>query len=562
MGYLSEKRKSLPEGCLYDKGKIGCGGTSLALECEDPYVVCVPFISLIDNKISQYPNNRRKEEILAVTKDTGKMKIKYYDRSATCPKILVTYDSLWKVVECIDPCKYRLLVDEYHLLFNQYSFRSQAVNIVLEHYKKFKSFTFMTATPLEDEFILDELKDLKLVKEEWDDVLDVQVKTVKCSNVLASTIKLINLFLSGDFIGNAYLFVNSLDFIKEIYKRLPALDETNSKIIYSKSNKTEMPISRSDVSSPIRKINFLTSTVFEGADIYDPEGRIIVISDPSKANTLLDISTSIQQIAGRIRNSKYINQIMHLYNTTRYSDISYEDFKELNLRNIDESEKTVMYLNALPEVARKKILQFSSDTYIQKLKDETFFYDANMAKVDLYNFKVAKGMYTCRINLEAEYAKCDVKTQSLKDDTKLIDTITEPESFKDIVLKLREGQPFLQAYKDRYPFLEEAIKTLGFEKLNSLKYVQRDIKNELLIKSDKSLDDKVFIRLYKKLELGKFYTPGELKEVFTKVYAELNIPEVAKSSHIQKYFNYTQSAKKMNGSSIKGVILTGYTHKK
>lgn len=92
--YLSDKIKNLPENCLFDKGKIGCGGTSLALECEDPYVICVPFLSLIDNKISQYPNKRRKEPIFAVYKDTGKMQIKYYDRYTKNPKILVTYDSL------------------------------------------------------------------------------------------------------------------------------------------------------------------------------------------------------------------------------------------------------------------------------------------------------------------------------------------------------------------------------------------------------------------------------------------------------------------------------------
>ena len=94
MKYLSEKISELPVNCFYDKGKIGCGGTSLALECNEPYVVCVPFIALIENKMNQYPNKRRKEEILAVSKNTGKMDIKYYDRYSKCPKILVTYDSL------------------------------------------------------------------------------------------------------------------------------------------------------------------------------------------------------------------------------------------------------------------------------------------------------------------------------------------------------------------------------------------------------------------------------------------------------------------------------------
>lgn len=94
MHYLSEKISELPKNCLFDKGKIGCGGTSLVLENDEPYVICVPFISLIDNKVSQYPNKRRKDPILPVYSDTGKMPIKYYDRDIAVPKILVTYDSL------------------------------------------------------------------------------------------------------------------------------------------------------------------------------------------------------------------------------------------------------------------------------------------------------------------------------------------------------------------------------------------------------------------------------------------------------------------------------------
>lgn len=56
--YLSEVVRALPKNCLFDKGKVGCGGTSLAIESEDAYVICVPFISLVENKLSQYPNKR------------------------------------------------------------------------------------------------------------------------------------------------------------------------------------------------------------------------------------------------------------------------------------------------------------------------------------------------------------------------------------------------------------------------------------------------------------------------------------------------------------------------
>lgn len=44
--YLKDLIPSLPTDCLFDKGKVGCGGTSLAIECNLPYIICVPFVSL------------------------------------------------------------------------------------------------------------------------------------------------------------------------------------------------------------------------------------------------------------------------------------------------------------------------------------------------------------------------------------------------------------------------------------------------------------------------------------------------------------------------------------
>ena len=51
-----------------------------------------------------------------------------------------------------------LLVDEYHLLFNQYVFRDKAVRTLLEIAQNFRNKTYMTATPLKKEFMLEELK--------------------------------------------------------------------------------------------------------------------------------------------------------------------------------------------------------------------------------------------------------------------------------------------------------------------------------------------------------------------------------------------------------------------
>lgn len=63
------------------------------------------------------------------------------------PKIMCTYDMLPRITELLDTSKYRLLVDESHKLFQDYSFRKDACNGVLDSYKKYSNYTFATATP-------------------------------------------------------------------------------------------------------------------------------------------------------------------------------------------------------------------------------------------------------------------------------------------------------------------------------------------------------------------------------------------------------------------------------
>ena len=53
-----------------------------------------------------------------------------------------------------------LLVDEYHRLLFDYSFRHRAVTGLLAEMPKFSRATYMSATPIEREFLLDELQTL------------------------------------------------------------------------------------------------------------------------------------------------------------------------------------------------------------------------------------------------------------------------------------------------------------------------------------------------------------------------------------------------------------------
>jgi hypothetical protein len=155
--------ENLPTNCLFNKGIPGCGGTELALSNSKNTIIAMPFISLVKNKVEK---EEHREKVLGVCGDTSNYEIEEYIRTHDVWKIAVVYNSLPRVIKIFEDMGINpyescfLLTDEYHLLFNQYVFRNDAIMQLLALASKFKEATYMTATPLCDEFMLEEIKDL------------------------------------------------------------------------------------------------------------------------------------------------------------------------------------------------------------------------------------------------------------------------------------------------------------------------------------------------------------------------------------------------------------------
>ena len=150
--YLSEVIPKLPSKTLLDKGVTGCGGTYCELYSDRNSIILVPTIELAKNK--------SKKGFLVVYGKTNEDEIiKYINSDIKYKKIIGTYDSLKKLIN-FNLFSYFLLIDEYHILFNSYSFRNSAIQFLLQNYNKFNDYCFMTATPLEDNIILEEIKHL------------------------------------------------------------------------------------------------------------------------------------------------------------------------------------------------------------------------------------------------------------------------------------------------------------------------------------------------------------------------------------------------------------------
>lgn len=134
----------LPNGIL-NKELTGCGGTTLALEDNHKTIICSPRVKLLENKKAQYPNALLVKG--GIYKDTI---VKYLEEVDT-PKILVTYDSLYKVIRCIDDiANWRVVIDEFQCLLNDSTFKADTEVKLLENLKQLPYVTFLSATPILD----------------------------------------------------------------------------------------------------------------------------------------------------------------------------------------------------------------------------------------------------------------------------------------------------------------------------------------------------------------------------------------------------------------------------
>ena len=155
-----------------------------------------------------------------------------------------------------------------------------------------------------------------------------------CKNAIAQQV---------DF--NLHFFVNSVTFIGKVIRHAK-LTPDQVRIVCSTSgesyDRNKEKIDGFSISMPSGqpcKINFYTSTCFEGCDIFDKVGRTYIISDGTATHSMLDVSTTIRQIAGRIRDTQY-KEITHIYSKSRYGrDVSYAQFKASTEQEIDKAER-------------------------------------------------------------------------------------------------------------------------------------------------------------------------------------------------------------------------------
>ena len=120
---------------------------------------------------------------------------------------------------------------------------------------------------------------------------------------------------------------------------------------------------------------------------------MFVISNSRNKNTLLDISTDIYQIAGRIRTPEnpFRNKLVHIFNTTGKRklklDITYDEYKLSIYNEIGLATKIINTINEADNgqgIAEKMI----KSEYIMKDENGKYLLNDMVVKLDLMNFKI------------------------------------------------------------------------------------------------------------------------------------------------------------------------------
>lgn len=565
LGELERFKDGIPFG-IVNKTKTDVGGTYVAANCSSNYIIVCPFKDLVDS-IAADKNNRY--EVFKCYGGVREYQFRKYIKNNTTYKIAVTYDSLPKLIGWLSSTEgWKVLVDEYHLILEDMDFRYDAINGLMEEIQKFRHYSFLSATPIDLDFEIDFLKQLPHYKVQWNGVTKITPIRYKVTQLTKGLARFIQIFLDEgislpDINGNVskveelYIFINSVTSIKQIADTLK-LNPNDVKICCAdriRNNKLLGEYQIESVSSPNKKINFFTKKCFQGCSLFTNNGLIIVASDAYRTQTLVDISTTMEQIAGRIRiNDEYQNifrnVIVHLFSTNK-NVMSDEEFEMVMQDKEKEADKLLSGWSKLDKEERQ--------TYIKRMNLDTELVSIINGRMVYNNLKKQSFIYKQALR------------KTYKDGISIRDSFMQSEKFeltnqnkwKDFNIKLAKAmtvsyeqllKDYLdspsESYEQEYPEFPLIKRYLKESEMNTLRW-----NREKMLKAveDKKQVDKVFLAIYQ----PGFISNKDLKSKLKDEFGRLGIKLSPKATLIENctLYNVEKASRKIDGKTVSGYEL-------
>lgn len=521
--YFSDNFTSFPYG-LIDKSVTGAGATTLALFNLEDYIICVPTVELIENKLNSelpyptigvYANGAKQYQVdeyikTSATKVYRAKSLNYIKslgdnrkelRKGHPLKILCTYNQLPNIVRWLGPercASTRLLIDEWHELICSSGYRSEANWGVVTHFQYFDRPSFITATPLDNDHLPAQLMELPRIVYEWERTVTVRPVLVDSDDPIKAAANMIagflldGLIVDSHAVGELFFFVNSVEDITTIIKTVNEsnavyLDGDNVKVVCSDNGFNRMRLANVDSSIGISKadhinapINFYTSKAFQGVDIYSDSGLSIIVST-SKTHTQLPVEEACFQIAGRIRTktNPFNHKYYHVYkNNDRSSKFTLEESVSYMKKQLAErfaaSEARIELLNSATETVRNNELRaFQYIGYYLMLVDDVVIADVFKYNQELYQIDRVWKIYTSGAKLTEAYANhyehVDIAEESsLYSNTYCTDKSKTKRYFKDyclayVAVVLSGSTSELRQWDHDFPLLKQLARSVDYK---------------------------------------------------------------------------------------------------
>lgn len=253
--------------------------------------------------------------------------------------------------------------------------------------------TFLSATPIDDDYEIEFFKQLPHYRVEWNQRMPITVRKIKATNLSKGLCKLIRIFNEEGFVlpdingeekevEQLFIFLNSVTTIKQVVESL-ALDQDEVKICCATRKRNRLILGEYPIESviaPNKRINFFTKKCFQGCNLFSNNALVIVASDAYRTQTLVDISTTMEQISGRLRcNSEYQNifrnTMVHIYSTNDNIQ-SDEEFQEEMQRKEEDAAQLLSLQSKANDLEREVLIKrVTVETDLLSIEDGRLVYN-------------------------------------------------------------------------------------------------------------------------------------------------------------------------------------------
>ena len=559
--FFDDALSDLPDNVYLNKTTTGSGATHICLSNDVNYVVIVPYKSAIINKTEGKPN------ILPVMQGIDREDITSYICSNifSVKKIMTTYDSFYKVYEILKSFnmlnKFKLCVDEAHVLVSLAKIKGKAFNFLYKHFREFKSFVFVTATPNDRTLIPKPIRDVEFVRVIWESAEKVVITEQRVKNVSECNkhvIEICKQHLLGEVEGNAYIFYNSVAEIISVIQKLKKMEDfspDNVNVFCAENPHNDKKISLqlgkeylNGSFKDFKKINFLTSANYESCDILDKDGRTYIIVSSKRNSTALTNHLAVVQASGRLRVSKYkleAKMIVCGFNEDIYQK-KYDEF----VSTIDKMEATAKHLIArsldslnqgYEDAYLKDIDSFATNPFIVVNDDLTLELNDGARLSEMQTYQAFNSHITTLPNSEVgnTVRLVDDNMLVVSDEARLLvdEKVDFSRLMKNYIKAINSNDiGVVEMIEQRSEIHKQYVNVLGIDRILSIGLNKTKLTNayNLAVKFSES---NMRVKNLLKIRVGGRYTSYDVISKLQTAYDEVGIERKAVSNDIKNYYN-------------------------